>query len=258
MPTSTNPAIVQLDAHLIVPLLAAVLAGAINSAAGGGSFISFPALLLVGIPPIAANATNTTAMWIGNIGSIGGFREDLQLERRDALWPIIISVVGSTIGSLLLLRTPENAFERAVPALLAFATIVFAASPALRRSIPAGTARSPLATFAPLFLVSLYGGYFGAGIGIMLLALFAATTSLAIVRANALKNVLVFFVNGTAVIPFAIAHAIVWPEALLMAIGAIAGAYGGARIIRRLPPTAVRVIVIAIGTTMTIYFLVHG
>jgi uncharacterized membrane protein YfcA len=249
---------VHLDSHLIVPLLAAVVAGALNSAAGGGSFISFPALLLAGIPPIAANATNNTAMWIGNIGSIGGFREDLKLERKDAIGPIATCIAGSIIGSILLLRTPENAFERAVPYLLAFATLVFAASPWLRRGTASGSPRSPLATLGPLFAVSVYGGYFGAGIGIMLLALFAAMTSLPIVRVNALKNLLVFFVNGTAVVPFAIAHAIVWPVALVMAVGAVAGAYGGARIIRRLPARVVRVVVITIGAGMSVYFFVHG
>ncbi len=248
----------HLDPHLIVPLLAAVVAGALNSAAGGGSFISFPALLIAGFPPIAANATNNTAMWIGNMGSIGGFREDLKLERKDAVGPIVTCIVGSIIGSILLLRTPESAFEHAVPYLLAFATIVFAASPWLRRDAPPGSTRSPLATLGPLFAVSIYGGYFGAGIGIMVLALFAATTSLPIIRANALKNLLVFFVNGTAVVPFAIAHAIVWPVALLMAVGAVAGAYGGARIIRRLPASAVRIIVIAIGAGMSVYFFIHG
>jgi uncharacterized membrane protein YfcA len=156
------------------------------------------------------------------------------------------------------LRTPESAFERAVPYLLAFATIVFAASPLLRRGSPAGADRSPVATLGPLLLVSIYGGYFGAGIGIMLLALFAATSSLSLIRVNALKNLLVFFVNGTAVIPFAIAHAIVWPAALTMAVGAVAGGYGGARIIRRLPPLAVRIIVIAIGSGMSVYFFVRG
>jgi len=247
----------HLDAHVVVPFLAAIVAGALNSAAGGGSFISFPALLIAGFPPIAANATNNTAMWIGNMGSIGGFREDLTLERKD-VWPITTSVAGSILGSILLLRTPESAFERAVPYLLAFATIVFAASPWLRRGASTGTNRSPVATLGPLLLVSIYGGYFGAGIGIMLLALFAATSSLSMVRVNALKNLLVFFVNGTAVIPFAIAHAIVWPEALMMAVGAVVGGYGGARVIRRLPPLVVRIIVIAIGAGMSVYFFVRG
>jgi uncharacterized membrane protein YfcA len=145
-----------------------------------------------------------------------------------------------------------------VPYLLAVSTLVFAASPWLRRGSSPGAQRPLFATLGPLLLVSIYGGYFGAGIGIMLLALFAATSSLPIIRVNALKNLLVFFVNGTAVIPFAIAHAIVWPAALLMALGAVAGAYGGARVIRRLPAIAVRIIVIAIGAGMSVYFFVRG
>jgi uncharacterized membrane protein YfcA len=248
----------HLDVHLLAPFLAATVAGALNSAAGGGSFISFPALLLVGFPPIAANATNNTAMWIGNMGSIGGFREDFDIERSELIVPIVLATVGSTLGSILLLRTPETTFARAVPWLLAFATIVFTASPWLRRGGAPRGPRNAVATFAPLFFVAIYGGYFGAGIGIMLLALFAATTTMSILRSNMLKNVLVFFVNGTAVVPFAIAHAIVWPAALVMAAGAVVGAYGGARIIRRLPAVVVRVIVIAIGTSMSVYFFVRG
>jgi uncharacterized membrane protein YfcA len=248
----------QFDAHLIVPFVAAVVAGAVNSAAGGGSFISFPALLLAGFPPIVANATNNTAMWIGSTGSIGGFREDFTLDRATIVPPMVVGIVGSTIGSILLLRTPETTFQHAIPYLLAFATIVFAASPWLRGSAPPTGTRSALATLGPLFCVAVYGGYFGAGIGIMLLALFAATTALSLARVNAQKNLMTFFINGTAVVPFAIAHAIVWPVALLMAVGAVGGAYGGARLIRRLPPFVVRTIVIAIGAGMSIYFFVNS
>ena len=145
-----------------------------------------------------------------------------------------------------------------MPYLLAFATIVFAASPLLRRAGEPARTGGAIATLGPLFCVALYGGYFGAGIGIMILALFAATTALPLRRMNALKNFLTFFINGTAVIPFAIAHAIVWPESLMMAVGAVAGAYGGARAIRRLPPVVVRAIVIAIGAGMSLYFFIHG
>jgi uncharacterized membrane protein YfcA len=243
--------------QLVTPFVAAIVAGALNSAAGGGSFLSFPALLLVGFPPILANATNNTAMWLGNAGSIGGFREDFTMERREALAPIVTCIIAGALGSILLLKTPESAFQRAIPYLLAFATLVFAASPWLRRHLPSAR-RGPVATLVPLFVVSIYGGYFGAGTGIIILALFAATTALSIVKVNALKNVLVFFINGTAVVPFAVAHAIVWPAALTMGAGAIAGGYGGARIIRRLPAPVVRGIVIAIGATMSLYFFVHG
>ena len=247
----------HVDAHVFTPVLAAVVAGALNSAAGGGSFISFPVLLLAGFPPIAANATNNTAMWIGNIGSIGGFREDFVIERTTVLLPIVVCAVGAVGGSILLLRTPEATFQHAVPFLLAFATIVFAASPWLRRAAPARGPHNAVATLAPLLCVALYGGYFGAGIGIMMLALFAVTTAMTIPRMNAMKNLLSFFVNGAAVIPFAFAHAVVWSEALLMATGAVVGAYGGARIIRRLPASVVRTIVIGIGATMSVYFFVR-
>jgi uncharacterized membrane protein YfcA len=179
------------------------------------------------------------------------------MERRDAIPSILVGIAGGAVGGILLLRTPESAFQHAVPYLLGFATIVFAVSPWLRRANRAGSERASVATLVPLFCVALYGGYFGAGIGIMILALFAATTAMEMRRMNALKNFLTFFINGTAVIPFALAHAIIWPEALIMAMGAVGGAYGGARVIRRLPPVVVRAIVIAIGAGMSIYFLVR-
>lgn len=238
--------------HVLVPFAAAVVAGAINSAAGGGSFVSFPALLLVGFPPIAANATNNTAMWIGNIGSISGYREEFDVERRALIPPVAVATLGGLAGSILLLRTPESAFARAVPFLLAFATLVFAVSPRLRRAGAVRARSRPHLTLAALFAVSVYGGYFGAGIGIMMLALFAATSTMSVPRMNAMKNVLSFFINGIAVLPFAIARAVVWPEALVMAVGAAAGAYAGARIIRRLPPPVTRGLVVALGTVMTV------
>ncbi len=244
----------HLDAHLIVPFVAAILAGAINSAAGGGSFISFPALLLAGFPPIVANATNNTAMWIGSTGSIGGFREDFTLDRTTIVPPMLVGVVGSTLGSILLLRTPETTFQHAIPYLLAFATIVFAASPWLRRSAPATGTRSALATLGPLFCVAVYGGYFGAGIGIMMLALFAVTNAMSLARMNAVKNYLAFVINGVSVVPFVIARVVAWPEAAVMAVAAVAGGYFGARIVRRAPPLAVRGFVVFVGTAMTLIF----
>ena len=251
----------MLMGHYVVPFLVAIVAGAINSAAGGGTFLSFPTLLLLGFSPISANATNNTAMWVGNLGSIGGFREDFAVERSAIIAPVCVAIVGSIIGSVLLLHTPEVQFSRAVPYLLAFATIVFALSPLIRRSMN-GVPMSPRAALVTAlittFFVSIYGGYFGAGIGIMLLALYSATTAMTIPRMNAFKNVVAFFVNGTAIIPFALANAIAWPTAIVMSLGAVTGAYFGARLIRRLPPLVARTVVIVIGASMTTYFFIRN
>lgn len=246
--------------HFVVPFFAAVIAGAINSAAGGGTFISFPTLLILGFPPIYANATNNAAMWVGNLGSIGGFREDFVIEKSTLLVPVLVAVAGAVLGSMLLLHTSEITFSRAVPYLLSFATIVFALSPLIRikmAGVPMNSRLAAATTVGTTFLVSVYGGYFGAGIGIMLLALYAATTAMTIPRMNAYKNFLSFFINGTAVIPFALAHVIIWPTALVMSVGAVTGAYFGARIIRRLPANVTRAVVITIGASMAIYFFIH-
>ncbi|HYL26674.1 MAG TPA: sulfite exporter TauE/SafE family protein, partial [Candidatus Nitrosotalea sp.] len=155
----------MVSAHLIVPAAAALVAGAMNSVAGGGSFLSFPALLFAGVAPISANATNNAAMWVGTIGSARGYREEL-VEHRALLLPVIsVSIVGSLIGACLLLLTPQALFARLIPWLLLFATGVFAASPLLRKS-PAEAPRHAPWQIAAQFAVAIYGGYFGAGMGI--------------------------------------------------------------------------------------------
>ena len=245
-------------AELGIPFGAAVVAGVLNSAAGGGSFLSFPALLFVGFPPIVANATNSTAMWVGNIGSIGGFREDLDLRDRELIATATISVIGSMLGAIVLLHTSERLFAHAIPYLLGFATLVFACSPLFVGARPAGGREYRTLNAVSLFFASLYGGYFGAGVGIVIIALYSVTTHLAFARINARKNVLAFFINGAAVVPFALARVVDWREAAIMAAGAVIGAYGGAHVIRRLPQIVARATVVAIGIGMTAYFFLHG
>jgi hypothetical protein len=239
---------------------AAVVAGALNSVAGGGSFISFPALLYVGLPPIVANATNNTAMWLGTLSSVGGYRDEFGGRRRRFVPALLVGAVGGIVGAVLLLVTPEATFTRMIPYLLLFATVVFAASDWLRRlgrstGTPAGDVTTRL--LAPLFFVSIYGGYFGAGMGILILALLAVAGWTEIHRMNALKVLLAACVNGVAVVPFAVAGKISWGIALVVAVGAIAGGYLGARLALRVPPRVVRLFVIAVGAVMTAYFFLH-
>ncbi|MEO6990027.1 MAG: sulfite exporter TauE/SafE family protein, partial [Candidatus Baltobacteraceae bacterium] len=225
-------------------------------------FISFPALLLVGLPPIVANATNNTAMWLGTLSSVGGYREELAGNRRRSIPLLAIGLVGGVLGAILLLVTPETIFTRLIPYLLLFATLVFAASDRLRHSAGAsesavGQLRHGLFLYVGVLAVAIYGGYFGAGFGILILALFSLAGWGDVHRMNALKSLMAACVNGVAVIPFAIDGKIAWEEAAVVSIGAILGGYFGARLARRVEPLYVRRFVIVVGIALTLIFFVH-
>lgn len=224
-----------------------------NSVAGGGSFLSFPALLFAGVAPISANATNNAAMWVGTIGSARGYREEVA-EHRGLLLPLVVtSVAGSLIGAVGLLLTPTALFVRLIPWLLLFATCVFAASPWLTRRSTGAPRHAPWQLVVQFF-VAIYGGYFGAGMGILMLAVLAFSGLPSFNAQNAIKNVLSVSINGVALIPFVIARVVDWRFALPMAAIALLGGYLGARFFRRVPQPVSRAIVIAIGATMTVLF----
>jgi uncharacterized membrane protein YfcA len=232
---------------------AALIGGAVNSVAGGGSFLTFPALLFAGVPAIPANATSSAAMWVGGIASARGYREEIACYYRVIVPAMAVSLLGSLAGAILLLHTPPAIFQRMIPWLLLFATIVFALSPLLTRKRTASATHSP-AQLAAQFVVSIYGGYFGAGMGILMLAILSFSALPTMNAMNAVKNVLSIVINGIALVPFIFAGIIVWPSALLMAAFAIAGGYGGSRLFRLLPSRVTRSIVLAIGSGMTAYF----
>ena len=242
------------SAHVLIPGLAAFVAGAMNSVAGGGSFLSFPSLLFAGVPAISANATNNAAMWVGTIGSARGYHEEVASHRGLLLPVICVSIAGSLIGACLLLVTPQALFERLIPWLLLIATAVFVLSPRIART-PATPRHAPW-QIAAQFAVAVYGGYFGAGMGIMMLAVLAYSGLPSFNAQNAIKNVLAVSINGVALIPFVIARVVDWRFALPMAVIALAGGYLGARFFRRLPQPLARGIVVAIGAVMTIVFFV--
>jgi uncharacterized protein len=226
-----------------------------NSVAGGGSFLSFPALLFAGVPAISANATNNAAMWVGTIGSARGYREEVA-EHRALLLPVVcVSIAGSLIGACLLLVTPQSLFQRLIPWLLLFATLVFAASPVLTRR-PSATPRHAPWQLVVQFAVAIYGGYFGAGMSILMLALLAFTGLPSFNAQNAIKNVLAVSINGVALVPFVIARIVDWRFAVPMAALALLGGYVGARFFRRWPQSLARGLVVAIGSAMTIVFFV--
>jgi uncharacterized membrane protein YfcA len=241
--------------HWVTLLIAAFFGGAINSVAGGGSFLTFPALLFAGVPAIPANATNNTAMWLGVIASARGYREEIRAYRMVIVPAMVVSLIGSVGGAVLLLHTPQKIFERMIPWLLLFATAVFALSPFVTRSHKPKDVHSPL-QLAAQFFVAIYGGYFGAGMGIMMLAILTFSALPNMNAMNGVKNLLSIVINGIAVVPFVIAGIIDWPVALLMAVFSMAGGYFGARFFRRVPSRVSRTIVLVIGAGMSAYFFV--
>jgi len=241
---------------------AAFLAGAINSVAGGGTLVSFPALIWLGLNSVAANATSTVAIWPGTVGSTWGYRRELQKAEARFLALILPSLVGGLAGALLLHRTPPAIFDRLVPFLILFATLLLMAQEPVQRwlktggdtSSPGGHASTKWLIGGMLFQlgVGVYGGYFGAGIGILMLAALSILGLQDIHEMNSLKVVFGGSVNGIAALYFIWAGMVYWPYVLLMAVGAIAGGYGGAGVARRLGRTAVKRIVIAIGFGMAL------
>jgi uncharacterized protein len=229
-----------------------------NSVAGGGSFLSFPALVLAGVPAIPANATNNAAMWVGTIGGARGYWKDVAPHKHMLYSVLGVSVVGSLIGACLLLLTPALTFNRLIPWLLLFATAVFAASPLLKRVHAGGETRHHLWQLIVQFFVAIYGGYFGAGMGIVMLAVLTFSGLPSFNATNGMKNVLSVAINGVALIPFLLARVVDWRFALPMAVLALLGSYLGAKFFRRVPGGVARAIVIAIGSTMTIVFFVRG
>ncbi|MEZ5662511.1 MAG: sulfite exporter TauE/SafE family protein [Burkholderiaceae bacterium] len=245
---------------------AAFAAGVLNAVAGGGSFLTFPALVFTGVPPIVANATSALAVSPGYLGSTLGFRPELRALPGQRLWrEMAIAAAGGVAGALLLLVTPAKLFSGIVPWLLLFATVLFAVGPALaRRAQPAnggdGGDGNGLARWREpgLLAVSIYGGYFNGGLGILLMALYTLTGESRIHTVNALKNLNSLVLSWLSVAAFVIAGAIAWKEGLLMMIAATAGGFFGARWSRRLPAQVVRSGVIVTGLVMTALFFWRG
>jgi uncharacterized membrane protein YfcA len=249
-----------LDLHTYIFLFfAGVLGGALNAVAGGGSFIAFPALMFAGIPPIAANATNTVALWVGVTASSGAYRKHFDISRRVMVPLAFTSVIGGIGGAFLLLRTPANTFLHVLPWLMLGATLLFLFGGRLARGSKNGLAHDATVTaiaVAAIFelVVAVYGGYFGGGVGIMNLAMLAALGMTDIHAMNALKVVLGGIINAMAVVTFTLAKAVAWKPGVIMIAGAIVGGYFGAHYAQKLPQPWIRAFVIAVGTGMTVYF----
>ncbi len=230
---------------------AAFLAGALNAVAGGGSFLTLPALVFAGVPPVAANATGTVALLPGYIASAWAQREDtaappgLTLRRLMAL-----SLAGGAAGAALLLSTPDATFRRIVPWLLLAATALFACGPWLRQRWARGDAPSPLKATLGVLAVSAYGGYFNGGLGILLLALFRLLGQSHLNAMNGLKNCVSALLTSMAVLIYAAGGAVQWRHALTMALAATAGGYLGGRVARLLPAAVLRWCIVTTGLVM--------
>jgi uncharacterized protein len=236
-------------------LTAAFLAGAMNAVAGGGSFLTLPALIYAGVPPVAANATGTVALLPGYASGLYGYRQDVAPVGEVGL-PLLalVSLAGGLAGAGLLLVTPDAVFRGIVPWLLLAATGLFAFGGALATRLRAVGLHGRGALLGTLFVVSVYGGYFNGGLGILLLAqlsLFGMTNLNAM---NGLKNLFSTVLTAIAVVAYALGGAVDWPKAALMVLAAVAGGYVGARLGRRIPQRVLRGGIIAVGLTMSALF----
>jgi len=251
-------------AHIAVLVASAVGAGAMNAMAGGGTILTFPVLIFLGMPAIRANATSTVALLPGALASLAGFQEDVRSHKAWLKTLFLPSLVGGIVGSVMLLRTPEKTFAHLAPVLILLATVLFMARSALaRRFLPAATGATGEADPARLsrgrwilasllqLAVGVYGGYFGAGIGILMLALLGFLGLTNIHAMNGIKNFFNLCINCVAAGYFIYRGAVSWPEALVLAAGAVLGGYGGARFAKRIGQDKARAAVIVIGLLVT-------
>jgi uncharacterized protein len=253
-----------LNSHQAIFLFAAgIIGGALNSVAGGGSFVAFPALLFVGVPPIQANATNTIALWSGAAASGGAYRKRLDVPKRVFIPLLAASLIGGLIGAYLLLKTPAQTFMQVLPWLTLGATLLFAFGKRLSagRTSSMGHATTSAALVGATifqFAVAIYGGYFGGGMGIVMLAMLVTLGMSDIHSMNALKSVMGFVINGVAVVAFVVAKAVYWRQGIPMIVGGIVGGYVGAHYAQRVPQLWIRRLVILVGAGMTVYFFVKA
>lgn len=247
----------------LVLVAAAALAGAMNALAGGGTLVTFPSLLAFGLSPVAANATSTVALVPGGIGGFWGFRRDVAGDRRELLWMTLPSLVGGAAGALLVLWAGNRTFARVVPWLIYGATILFVAQAPIRRFLDRrigadGHKRRRALQVVAQLAISVYGGFFGAAMGILMLAMLGLVGHDDLSRMNGLKNFAGVAINLTAAGIFVAGGQVRWPLALAMMAGSIAGGYAAARASRRIDPAWVRALVVVTGVVMGTFTLVKA
>jgi uncharacterized membrane protein YfcA len=244
--------------------LAAMAAGAVNALAGGGTLITFPMLRFLGVPAIAANVTNTVALCPGYFGGTLAQWNDLRAQK-DRLWLVVpASIIGGVIGGFLLLQTGEKLFRELVPYLILLASVLLAVQDPVRAWLVRRLGRSHSGTgmeklaWLPVGLASIYGGYFGAGLSVIVLSALGLTLEDTLTRLNALKQAIAFSVNVAAAILFLFSGQVLWSAALVMAVGALIGGTLGGKLAGRIRPSTLRWTVVTIGIVISIFYFVRG
>ena len=248
----------------ILIALAAMAGGAVNALAGGGTLITFPMLTAVGIPPVAANVTNTVAMCPGYFGATMAQANDLRDQKRRLRMLIPISVIGGLIGGVLLLNTDEKVFRALVPYLILLASGLLAVQEPVRAWLVKRSQReggkpiSEKSAILPVGLAAIYGGYFGAGLSVIVLAALGLSLDDTLTRLNALKQAIALSVNVAAALFFLFSGRVVWSAALVMAVGALIGGALGGKLAGRIKPATLRRVVVVIGVSVAVIYLVRG
>lgn len=249
---------------LLLAALAAVAAGAVNAIAGGGTLISFPVLIALGVPPLAANITNAIALCPGYFGATLAQRRNLEGQRKRATILIPTSLVGGLLGAIILVYSGERVFTALVPWMLITASVLLAIQDTVRNKLlrrsesPDHSEHASPATVIAVFVASIYGGFFSAGMSVLILAVVGMTISDSFTRLNALKQILAFTVNIAAVLFFLGSSYVIWSATAVMAIAALVGGALGGKLAARMNPTVLRWVVVAIGAAMAIVYWVKG
>ena len=243
---------------LVLVGLAGLLAGAMNALAGGGSFVSMPALLAAGLPSVTANASSTVALFPGGVASAWVYRGQASPVGAVAFRVLVgVTLVGGLLGGLLLLLTPSSAFDRVLPWLLLAATIMLAGGPRIAPRL-SRVANHPATVVGVQFALGVYGGYFGGAVGIMMMAAWRMLTGAEVHAMQGARTLMVTVANAVAVLTFVVAGAVAWPLALALASGALAGGYLGAHVGRRLPATVVKLATVGLCAVITLLFFVRA
>ena len=248
--------------QLFLLFVTATLGGTLNSVAGGGTFFTFPSLIFAGVPPIQANATSSVALWPGSAASVGAYWNELKKQKASLIIVLsVTSLIGGIAGAFLLLDTSQATFVHLIPWLLLLATVLFTFNKPIVALLRIETKsevswKSLLGVAVLQIIIAIYGGYFGGGIGILMLASLAIMGMDNIHEMNSIKTLLTIIINGVAVIIFIARGVVFWPQAIVMIVGATLGGYGGAYLARKVDQKWVRLFVTIVGFSLTLYFFI--
>jgi uncharacterized membrane protein YfcA len=248
--------------QIILIALAGFAAGTVNAVAGGGSFFTFAALVFGGLPTLDANATSAVALTPANLASVVGYRNEVRKHFREMIPFLVIGIAGGAIGAWLLISIGDDGFRPTVPWLLLLATVLFALSGHINRAIApfaaSGGLGVKLSAFALMAVVAVYGGFFGAGMGIMMLAALAIIESGDFHKSNAIKNAVAFLIQTVSASLLIAGGLVHWPHAVITMVASIAGGYLGVSVARRVPQPVIRATVVTVGAVLTLIFFIRG